>query len=239
MPSSMRSCASGVNGRAESCYGSTPPAPRSGSRPAPRPPRCAPRNRMSEGSAALRAGVEAFTSGVRADPELARALRHASRLPPEAAARTTAGSLPESARALLRARGIDALYPNQTRALAALAGGRDVVLATPTASGKSLVYAMPALEAALADPGAHALFLFPLKALEQDQAKKLEGDALALGLPPERTVAIYDGDTKPAHHQRIRRMPPHLLITTPDMLHLGLLPHHMSWEGFFRGLSLV
>jgi len=184
-------------------------------------------------------GIAAFLAAVHADEDLSRALRHASALPAEPPGRVALDALPEASREVARARGISALYPHQARALAELRAGRDVVLATPTASGKSLVYALPALEAALADPEAHALFLFPLKALEQDQAKKLAADAEALGLDPERSVAIYDGDTPPSRRAKIRNNPPSVIVTTPDMLHLGLLPHHMSWERFFRGLSLV
>jgi DEAD/DEAH box helicase domain-containing protein len=184
-------------------------------------------------------GIAAFLAAVRADEELARALRFTSTLPAEPPGRIALDVLPEASREIARTRGISALYPHQARALAELRAGRDVVLATPTASGKSLVYALPALEAALADPRSHALFLFPLKALEQDQAKKLAENAESLGLAAERTVAVYDGDTKPGQRTKIRNNPPNVIVTTPDMLHLGLLPHHMSWERFFRGLSLV
>ncbi len=184
-------------------------------------------------------GLGAFLAAVRADDELSRALRHASALPAELPGRVALETLPLASQEVARARGISALYPHQARALAELRAGRDVVLATPTASGKSLVYALPTLEAALADRESHALFLFPLKALEQDQAKKLAADAEALGLAGERTVAVYDGDTKPSLRTKIRNDPPNVIVTTPDMLHLGLLPHHMSWERFFRGLSLV
>jgi DEAD/DEAH box helicase domain-containing protein len=185
-------------------------------------------------------GLAAFLDAVRADEELSRALRHATALPAEPPGRVSLeAALPAPSQRVARARGISALYPHQARALAELRAGRDVVLATPTASGKSLVYALPALEAALADPNAHALFLFPLKALEQDQAKKLAADAEGLGLAAERTVAVYDGDTRPGVRAKIRSQPPSVIVTTPDMLHLGLLPHHMSWERFFRGLSLV
>jgi DEAD/DEAH box helicase domain-containing protein len=194
----------------------------------------------SSGASRVRAqGLGAFLAAVRADEELSRALRHASVLPAEPPGRVALSELPAASQEVARARGIGALYPHQARALAELRAGRDVVLATPTASGKSLVYALPALEAALADASSHALFLFPLKALEQDQAKKLAADAEALGLSGERTVAVYDGDTKPGLRTKIRNNPPNVIVTTPDMLHLGLLPHHMSWERFFRGLSLV
>jgi DEAD/DEAH box helicase domain-containing protein len=182
---------------------------------------------------------------IREDRDLRDAIRHHEVLP-ERDSRTAA---PEGfdltpLEPVLRSRGIEALYSHQARALELLAKGNDVVLATPTASGKSLVYNLPALARALANPDARALYLFPLKALEQDQRKGLEEDIaslasaarLASDLP---SVAIYDGDTPASRRRRIRESPPNVLISTPDMLHMGILPHHSSWERFFRGLELV
>ena len=141
---------------------------------------------------------------------------------------------------VLARRGIATLYAHQTRALELLEAGRDVVLATPTASGKSLVYNLPVLQRAREDAAAHALYLFPLKALGQDQRQRLEADVADLGPGGRGTrVAIYDGDTPTAARRRIRRDPPAVLITTPDMLHAGILPHHASWAAFFRGLRTV
>ena len=116
-----------------------------------------------------------------------------------------------------------------------------MVLATGTASGKSLVYQVPALAEAVATPGSHALFLFPLRALEQDQQQRLHAAAEALGLAAgeRRAVAVYDGDTPTAERRRLRETPPAVLVTTPDMLHAGILPNHASWAPFFRGLRLV
>jgi DEAD/DEAH box helicase domain-containing protein len=139
---------------------------------------------------------------------------------------------------VLAARKIRSLWTHQARALDLVEQGADVVLATPTASGKTLVYNLPALLAAARDPGARALYLFPLKALEQDQRARLEADAAAL--PGDRPrVAIYDGDTSAHQRKKLRDDPPHVLITTPDMLHVGILPHHAAWRGFFRALRLV
>ena len=188
------------------------------------------------------ASIQAFLDALRADEELARAIRHCEDLPAQAARPARDFAVDPQLEPVLRGRGIDAIYGHQARAIEHLRAGRDVVLATPTASGKSLVYSLPALEATLADPRARALFVFPLKALEQDQRKKLEADVLALGLQFGRTpprVAIYDGDTPTSVRKKIRTDPPNVLITTPDMLHLGILPHHASWEPFFRGLHLV
>jgi DEAD/DEAH box helicase domain-containing protein len=116
-----------------------------------------------------------------------------------------------------------------------------VVLATGTASGKSLVYQVAALAGALGEPGTHALLLFPLRALEQDQQQRLRAAAAALGLGSDEApaVAIYDGDTPAAARRRLRERPPAVLITTPDMLHAGILPSHASWQALFRGLRLV
>ena len=193
---------------------------------------------------ASRTGLELaeWLSALAEDAELGRAVRHHALLPASEPAFAPELAVSEALRPVLRARGIGALYRHQARAIEALRAGRDVVLATPTASGKSLVYSLPALEACVADAEARTLLLFPLRALEQDQRKKLEADIRALALPPGAArprVAIYDGDTKDSERRKLRADPPNLLITTPDMLHLGLLPHHESWRSFFRALQLV
>ncbi len=187
------------------------------------------------------ARIAALLRAISQEEDLARALRHHERLPAQQALHGDTGDLPAPLARLLAAREIPGLYRHQASAIAGVRAGRDVVLATPTASGKSLVYALPTFEAILADPEARALYLFPLKALEQDQKQRLEADAALLGVAAERTprIAIYDGDTKPHARKKLRENPPHVLVTTPDMLHLGILPHHASWERFFRGLRLV
>jgi len=139
----------------------------------------------------------------------------------------------------LARRGVDALFEHQARALDALERGRDVVLATPTASGKTLVYNLPVLRAlANGEPG-RALYLFPLKALERDQRDRLEADARALGVPVEGVVEIYDGDTPTARRKKIRERPPRVLVTTPDMLHMGILPQHATWKELFASLRWI
>lgn len=185
-------------------------------------------------------GIHGLLDALTAEPELSSAVRHHEVLPARPPDLRPPDGVSPPLRRVLERRGIDGLYEHQARALEALRTGRDVVLATPTASGKSLVYHLPALEALLADPEARALFVFPLKALSQDQRKGLLEDLAALGVPdPESRVAIYDGDTPQARRRKIRERPPNVVITTPDMLHLGILPHHASWERFFRGLGLV
>jgi DEAD/DEAH box helicase domain-containing protein len=148
-----------------------------------------------------------------------------------------AGLPPELWQALRRL-GIERLYRHQGEALEAMARGEHVLVATPTASGKTLIYNLPVVADFLADPQGHALYLFPLKALEQDQLKALR--ELEAALPrPGLSAAIFDGDTPPAARQALKAKPPRVLISNPDMLHLGLLPFHDAWAGFFRGLKYV
>ncbi len=138
----------------------------------------------------------------------------------------------------LRRLGIDRLYSHQGQALAAIRAGKHLLVTTPTASGKTLIYNLPVVESLLKDPEGHALYLFPLKALEQDQLKALKELDAALPSPFLR-AAIYDGDTPTAQRQALRARPPHVLITNPDMLHLGLMPHHHAWAAFFSRLKFV
>jgi len=134
--------------------------------------------------------------------------------------------------------GIERLYSHQGRSLAAIRAGKHVLVATPTASGKTLVYNLPVLADFRKNRDGHALYLFPLKALEQDQLKALR--ELDTALPsPFLLAAIYDGDTPAAQRQALKARPPHVLITNPDMLHLGLLPYHNGWSGFFSRLRYV
>jgi DEAD/DEAH box helicase domain-containing protein len=128
---------------------------------------------------------------------------------------------------------IAGLFPHQREGLDVLRAGRDVVLATGSASGKSLVYQMAFAEAALTRPKATALYLFPTKALARDQLRGVR----ALKLPQVK-AAVYDGDTPQPERPLIRRNA-NLVLTNPDMLHLSLLPDHARWADFLLRLSLV
>ena len=135
----------------------------------------------------------------------------------------------------LRGRGIDRLYAHQARAWALVEKGQNVVVVTPTASGKTLCYNLPALQALLLQPDARALYLFPTKALAQDQLAELEGLAKPL---PEMRMFTYDGDT-PQDARRAVRARANLVLTNPDMLHSGILPHHTKWASLFQNLRYV
>jgi len=138
--------------------------------------------------------------------------------------------------AALAARGIDRLYSHQAEAYHAVRNGRHLVVVTPTASGKTLCYNLPVLQRLLADPERRALYLFPTKALAQDQLAELA--ALKHGLPVELRVDTYDGDTEPGRRTAIREAG-HVVMTNPDMLHAGILPHHTRWRRLFSTLDFV
>jgi len=142
---------------------------------------------------------------------------------------------PELARALA-ARGIERLYSHQADAYNAVRRGRHLVVVTPTASGKTLCYNLPVLQRLLEQPERRALYLFPTKALAQDQLAELS--ALKHGLPIDLRVDTYDGDTSPGRRTAIREGG-HVVMTNPDMLHAGLLPHHTRWRRLFSSLDFV
>ena len=146
---------------------------------------------------------------------------------------------PAALRNALSLLGLDRLYDHQAEAVDYVRAGRHVVVATPTASGKTLTYNLPVMEQCLADPESKALYLFPLKALAQDQLKGF--NELAALLPEERrpTAAIYDGDTTPHFRKKIRNSPPNVILSNPEMVHLSMLPHHAGWAEFLSGLTHI
>lgn len=146
--------------------------------------------------------------------------------------------LSERLRRSLRQLGIDRLYSHQAEAIHAIQKGRHVVISTPTASGKTLVYNTALFDACCKVPDARALYLFPLKALTRDQMKSFDAWSDAFGYPAP-TAAVYDGDTSDYRRRKIRQDPPNVIMTNPEMLHLALLPHHAKWSIFFRRLELV
>lgn len=144
--------------------------------------------------------------------------------------------LPEQVRSGLQTLGIKELYCHQAQALEHIRAGRDVVVATPTASGKSLVYHLAVLAACAQDAEARALYLFPTKALAHDQVVSL--DALADACGVDARPHAFDGDT-PADARKVIRQAARVVVSNPDMLHRTLMPQHDRWAAFFGGLRYV
>jgi len=164
---------------------------------------------------------------------LGRHLVHVRTIPGHAGRRCgLPEGLPEPVLTFLRARGISELYCHQAEGLRLLAEGKNVIVTTPTGSGKTLIYNAHIASVLNSQPSARALYLFPTKALSQDQSKTLK----ELGA---FSSAIYDGDTGEDERRRIRSRPVQCIITNPDMLHIGILPRHDRWSSFFAGLRFV
>src|SRR5215470_10992552 len=135
----------------------------------------------------------------------------------------------------LRSRGVQKLYSHQARAVEIVAKGENVVVVTPTASGKTLCYNLPVLQALVQQPEARVLYLFPTKALAQDQLAELKELSKTL---PDIRMFTYDGDT-PQDARRSVRARANLVLSNPDMLHSGILPHHTKWAVLFQNLRYV
>jgi DEAD/DEAH box helicase domain-containing protein len=136
----------------------------------------------------------------------------------------------------LQSLGINQLYSHQSQAIESALRGENVVVVTSTASGKTLCYNLPVLHTRLHDPDARALYLFPTKALAQDQANALSTILQSSNFPV--TVRLYDGDTPQSQRASIRKSSS-LLLSNPDMLHTGILPHHTKWAEWFAHLRFV
>jgi len=184
--------------------------------------------------------AERYLADLMAAPGYAGELVHVAALP----ARNPSYSLPDpplppELDSLLRRLEIPRLYAHQVAGLAHARAERDLVIATGTASGKSLTYHFPVLERLLADPRATALYLFPTKALAQHQLHGLERWAtLVPALAPALKAGVYDGDTS-AHTRRQLRAEARLILSNPDMLHHAILPQHSRWSRFFGALAVI
>ncbi|MCZ6597205.1 MAG: DEAD/DEAH box helicase, partial [Planctomycetota bacterium] len=175
---------------------------------------------------------------LRADPELRDrfAIWH-TEAPREGRTEPLPQGLDPRLRELLARRGLDRVWAHQARAIEHALAGRDVLLATPTASGKTLAYTVPVLQRLFAtDGGARALWLFPTKALSQDQSASL--NALLAETDGGWHSTTYDGDTPPSVRRTLRDRG-HVVLTNPWMLHQGILPNHGKWSALFRDLEYV
>ncbi len=225
----------------------------------------------------LRPDVARFLARILDSEKFGADVVHVATVPEQPAAHAAlARPLPAPLQQALCDLGIAEPYAHQAEAIDLVRDGRDVLTVTPTASGKSLVYLVPTFEAALIRPGSRALYLFPYKALAQDQlqgvielsravarhgglvqagasgrgddgaarpAPRVQTAGTQAGLPGTGgrpvSAAIYDGDTPDAQRRRIKADPPDILITNPDMLHLGILAHHDDWRAFFANLDTI
>jgi DEAD/DEAH box helicase domain-containing protein len=183
------------------------------------------------------AGVEAVLERLLAEPSMWRGVLHHARVP---AREADFVPMPEwlspGLRSGLERRGVTALYRHQAEAMAAVRAGEDVVVVTPTASGKSLCYLVPTLQALAEDPTARALYLFPTKALGQDQVTELGELCRAADL--RINASTYDGDTPNPIRSAIRSAG-QVVVTNPDMLHAAILPHHTKWFQLFEQLRII
>jgi DEAD/DEAH box helicase domain-containing protein len=172
-----------------------------------------------------------------AEPEVRDAIVE-HRILPERAARTAQfpGWLDKRLVRALHGQGIEMLYTHQAESLAALHAGEDIVVVTPTASGKSLCFNLPVLQAVAQDPAARALYLFPTKALSQDQLASFR--ELATAAEIEVAAGVYDGDTPVPIRTNIRSAG-QVVVTNPDMLHSAILPHHTKWFQLFEQLRYI
>lgn len=188
--------------------------------------------------------VSRVLSRWRRDPDLSSGFQVWREIPARAA-RTTPfpASIHPALAQSLAAQGIRELYSHQAESFEKAAAGQDLMIVTGTASGKTLCYNLPILHLLLQDPQARALYLFPTKALAQDQSASLKNWIQAFPDTPDRSLnppnlAVYDGDT-PTHARPAIRSSARILFTNPDMLHIGILPHHTQWADFFSNLRFI
>jgi DEAD/DEAH box helicase domain-containing protein len=183
------------------------------------------------------AGVQAVLDRLLAEPSLSNGVVHHAHVPARPADFVPMPEwLEPGIRAGLESRGITALFSHQAEAVEAIRAGEDVVVVTPTASGKSLCYLLPTLQALAGDPTARALYLFPTKALGQDQVAELGELSRASGL--HINASTYDGDTPNPIRSAIRSAG-QVVVTNPDMLHAAILPHHTKWFQLFEQLQII
>jgi len=188
----------------------------------------------------VRTDFAEFLEGIVTAPGYAGQIVHVEEIPArEAVYGDLSPELPRPIREALRGLGIERLYSHQAEAIGRLRGREHTAIVTSTASGKTLCYNLPVLEALLAEPEAKAFYLFPTKALAQDQMRGLR--RLADGqadLAELVRCGTYDGDTPSATRRRLRREA-NVVLTNPDMLHQGILPYHSGWGSFFANLRYV
>ncbi len=183
-------------------------------------------------------GVKAFIESLVEHPDYRQQVVHTQYIPSQHALPGTLESpLNPRVEALLDLKGISSLYSHQAQAINAILCGKHVMISTPSASGKTLCYQVATLEAVLENPNSCSLYLFPTKALAQDQLHSLR-ELASPGILSERDIVTFDGDTPYEERSGIKKHA-RVILTNPDMLHLGVLPNHKSWSRLFRNLKYV
>lgn len=180
-----------------------------------------------------RDGIEGFLRWLRKQDG---DIRSAHTIRPREPSYDGSGDLDPGIVEILNNRGIEKLWSHQSNAYRLASSGRDIVVVTPTASGKTFCYDIPVVDSILRDPTGRALYLFPTKALAQDQLAELE--ELCSGLSVDIKSFTYDGDTPASRRKEIINSA-NIVITNPDMLNTSILPHHRSWAGFFSKLKFI
>jgi DEAD/DEAH box helicase domain-containing protein len=181
--------------------------------------------------------VDQLADSLRIDPMFMQNVVRWDELPARAAAyEPFPQQIDQRLKDVLEKRGIHQLYRHQAHAVREILNGHDVVVVTPTASGKTMCYNLPVLSAILENDDARALYLFPTKALSADQVSELYELIEAMGV--DIKTYTYDGDTPGAARKAVRQAG-HIVVTNPDMLHSGILPHHTKWVKLFENLRYI
>lgn len=182
--------------------------------------------------------ITEYIEALRASKRLGNQVVYATSFDPCPARYAALKKLDQAHAGLLKEMGFSKLYTHQQSAISAVDAGKHIVVSTPTASGKTLIYNLPVIRRIMDDPSSRSLYLFPLKALAQDQLRTFT-DMAARCHPYQPTAAIYDGDTTAWHRKKIRENPPNVILTNPEMLHLSFLPYHTNWASFFSNIDYV
>jgi DEAD/DEAH box helicase domain-containing protein len=182
--------------------------------------------------------IQAFLNHVRSQSTYENQIAHIEHIAPRRASyagldEPLSGELQDC----LDGHGLSPLYSHQAEAVNKIRRGKNVIIATSSASGKTLCYNIAVMQAILKEPATRALYLFPTKALAQDQLRKLH-ELFCPGLLPSEGVATFDGDTPRSERADVRRYG-RIILTNPDMLHVGIMPNHQSWAGLLRHLKYV
>ncbi|MFW6415106.1 MAG: DEAD/DEAH box helicase [Thermodesulfobacteriota bacterium] len=183
--------------------------------------------------------IERFVQELQESGDMVDNVVHHQVIPPrEQIVRDPTIPFPSGIEGLLRDLSLSGLYSHQAEALDSIRQGENVVVSTPTASGKTFIYVLPVLQKILQEPSSKNLFIFPLKALAQDQLRNYRQLLQKMGMDGN-AADIYDGDTPQDKRSRIRANPPNMLLTNPEMLHLGILPYHHNWHEFLSNLDHI